>query len=111
MTEGPGVLGNLPRSRPGRRSAKRGSAAQPAAKPAPRRATTRVKPKPRPAQTAGRTGRQSSRASRPAASRPPVRASSPGRGDPVTQAVKIAVKVTEVGIRAAGGILRRLPGP
>jgi hypothetical protein len=97
----PGVLGNLPRSRPGRRSDKRGGASTgarakkpPAKKPAAARAkpSTRAKPRtqPRP---------------RPA---PAARKSSP---DPVGQAVELAGKVAAVGLRTAAGIVKRLPRP
>jgi hypothetical protein len=97
----PGVLGNLPRSRPGRRSDKRGGTSTgararkpPAKKPAAARAkpSTRAKPRtqPRP---------------RPA---PAARKSSP---DPVGQAVELAGKVAAVGLRTAAGIVKRLPRP
>jgi hypothetical protein len=97
----PGVLGNLPRSRPGRRSDKRGGTSAgarakkpPAKKPAAARAkpSTRAKPRtqPRP---------------RPA---PAARKSSP---DPVGQAVELAGKVAAVGLRTAAGIVKRLPRP
>jgi hypothetical protein len=93
----PGVLSNLPRSRPGRRSDKRGGTSTsarakkpPAKKPAAARAkpSTRAKPRPRPA--------------------PAARKSSP---DPVGQAVELAGKVAAVGLRTAAGIVKRLPRP
>jgi hypothetical protein len=97
----PGVLGNLPRSRPGRRSDKRGGTSTsarakkpPAKKPAAARAkpSTRAKPRPQPRP-------------RPA---PAARKSSP---DPVGQAVELAGKVAAVGLRTAAGIVKRLPRP
>jgi hypothetical protein len=101
----PGVLGNLPRSRPGRRSDKRGGTSTgarakkpPAKKPAAARAkpSTRAKPRSRP---------QAQPRPRPA---PAARKSSP---DPVGQAVELAGKVAAVGLRTAAGIVKRLPRP
>jgi hypothetical protein len=105
----PGVLGNLPRSRPGRRSDKRRSTTSatrakqqpPAKKPAAARAkpsTTRAKPRPRP---------QAQPRSRPAP-QPSARKSNP---DPVGQAFELAGKVAAVGVRTAAGIVKRLPRP
>ena len=102
----PGVLGNLPRSRPGTRSAKRASGGAGAKKqPAPKRKTT----------TASKTAR-----ARPAKPRqspspqprrtPPPRQAPPQPADPVTQAVRLAGKVAETGVKTAVGILKRLPG-
>jgi hypothetical protein len=94
MSDDKSVLGNLPRSRPGRRSDKRGktesagSSAPEAPKPPPakpRATTTRPKPKPAP------------------------------EGDPVTDAARATVKVVGAGVRIGTGIaqevLRRLPRP
>jgi hypothetical protein len=110
----PGVLGNLPRSRPGQRSQKRGGAqrtaaaagSKPAARSGPavkRKATTaRKKAAARTRKPAAATSRPPRRAPEPApASRPP---------DPITFAFRTAGKVAEVGLKTAGGLLRRLPG-
>jgi hypothetical protein len=106
----PGVLGNLPRSRPGTRSSKRtaGDAAtkrkQPAAGATARRSSTAArkpatsaKPRTRPA--AGKAREDAP--PRPARNQP---------ADPVTQAVRLAGKVAETGVKTAVGILKRLPG-
>jgi hypothetical protein len=84
-----GILGNLPRSRPGVRSDKRAAGKRPRAAPAPRQAA----PKPPPA--------------------PPPPASPSGGA--IEVAVRAAGQVAETGIkvaaRVAGGVLRRLPLP
>jgi hypothetical protein len=108
-TDQPGVLGNLPRSRPGQRSDKRRGAVRAAAaataadaakasgrKPAAARAkpaAARPKPAPKP------------RARKPEPQAAPAQTSS----DPLTTAVRAAGKVAEVGLKTAGSLLRRLP--
>jgi hypothetical protein len=97
MTDDRGVLGNLPRSRPGQRSAKRagkpagegsGEAASPAAATKARRA---ARPKP----AAGE------------------RQETPSGGDPIGSAVRGVTVLAATGARVAGGVarevLRRLP--
>ena len=104
MTDDPGVMGNLPRSRPGRRSAKRdggkpktaGAKSTRSRAASPKRTTP---PKPR-----ASTPRQ---AERP---RPPVK--TPPKGpDPVGDAVRIAGKLAGAGLGIAAGVLKRLPRP
>jgi hypothetical protein len=132
-----GVMGNLPRSRPGRRSAKRGGAGDteqqaaertpaaakraasgtPAAGRAKRTSTTKDAASRRPA-AAKRTAaarKEPTAAQRAAAatqaepSPPPApKSKSP---DPFTGAVMIAGKVVESGLKVAGGIIKRLPKP
>jgi hypothetical protein len=97
MTDDRGVLGNLPHSRPGRRSEKRGTKVGDAAKPR----ATRSKPRPRP---------------RPAAEKPPVREEATGSsGNPVGGLVRTASSLAGGGVRVARGVagevLRRLPRP
>ena len=108
----PGVLGNLPRSRPGRRSEKRttGSRAkQAAAKPSassPRSARAGAARKPAGATRTAAPPRSSQQPqARPAA------AQRAGGGDPLSQAVGLAGKVAAVGVRTAAGIVKRLPRP
>jgi len=98
-TDQPGVLGNLPRSRPGQRSQKRVTAAKPAAAKKP---TARARPAAR---------RKAPTARKPVAARKPAPqpAASPSP-DPLTFALRTAGKVAEVGLKTAGGILRRFPG-
>jgi hypothetical protein len=113
-----GVLGNLPHSRPGRRSEKRdagrpGAAAGAAARKA--EATDAA---------AARPARKPSRARRPAAApkaAPAVHgeysAGAPdgGKGGPIGDVVHTATKVAGTGVRVAGAlaheVLRRLPRP
>lgn len=123
----PGVLGNLPRSRPGQRSDKRGGT--PAASPSTRakvvKAKTTAKAKSSPAGT--RKTATSSKKRAPVAKKPaaPVketvtasttepRTPPPQRHDsgtdPVTGAVQLAGKVAATPLKVAAGILRRLPG-
>jgi hypothetical protein len=100
-TDQPGVLGNLPRSRPGHRSDKRrgGATAVTKASAAPRAKPARKAARPAPP--------------RPAVQAEPRRAApeEPQRSaDPLTGAVRLAGKVAEAGLKTAGGLLRRLPG-
>ena len=101
MTDDPGLLGNLPRSRPGTRSDKRTSGSK-VAKPNPVQAKTAPKasrPKPRP--------KISNPKPRPAPESQP--------GDPVSETLKAAARIAGAGARTANGvtreILRRLPRP
>lgn len=107
MSDDPGLLGNLPRSRPGTRSDKRASSAtakpvaakaSPAkAKPPPPRAQPKAKPRPKVANPKPR---------------PAPETQSP---DPVSEALKTAGRLAGAGARTANGvtreILRRLPRP
>jgi hypothetical protein len=101
MSDDPGLLGNLPRSRPGTRSEKRASGSAP--KPAPAAATPKPRPKAKP-----RTG---AKVSNPR----PRPAPEPQQGDPVSEALKAAARIAGAGARTANGvtreILRRLPRP
>jgi hypothetical protein len=90
MTDDRGVLGNLPNSRPGRRSEKRATKVGGAAKPRPR--------------------------ARPSAEKPPVREEATGSsGNPVGDLVRTASSLAGGGVRVARGVagevLRRLPRP
>jgi hypothetical protein len=93
MTDDGGVLGNLPRSRPGHRSDKR---------------TGKTAAAPR----AGAAKRPE-----PAATRPPLGDDNAASraGDPVGHAIRAAAGVASTGARVAGGVarevLRRLPRP
>lgn len=114
MTEEPGVLGNLPRSRPGHRSTKRTGGAS-AKKPA-----VTVAGKQPGAQTAAPSKRRDTAARKAASPRPPrsanpapatpSAAAAPHRRDPVGGAVRVAVKVADAYLKTAGDILRRIPG-
>ena len=106
MNENPdGILGNLPRSRPGVRSDKRAGGG---ATPKPPAATPKHARPPKP------------RATRPPAAKaaapkpPPAPKAAPSR-DPVEQAVHLVGEVAETGIKVvakvAVGVLRRLPRP
>jgi hypothetical protein len=118
----PGVLGNLPRSRPGHRSAKRSTGAgarkppaQSGAKGGTRaRATagTQKAKRPAAAKPAASTSSKPKTTARPRPAQQPA-AQAPqqsGSGDPLSQAVRLAGKVAETGVKTAVGIIRRLPG-
>jgi hypothetical protein len=122
MADDDGVLGNLPNSRPGRRSAKRdaggrpaGSAGKAAAK-AERAGKPAAKPAraPRAARTSPKAVRTSPKAGRKDPARPERLAPEPS-GDPVTAAVRTAAGLAVTGARVAGAVtqelLRRLPRP
>jgi hypothetical protein len=105
----PGVLGNLPRSRPGRRSDKRGGgAAAPKRAPAKKRATGSAASKA--SSSSQSTKRPASPPRARAQQRPRPQAQRSSSGDPLSQAVQIAGKVAAVGVKTAAGIIKRLPG-
>jgi hypothetical protein len=94
------VLGNLPRSRPGRRSDKRPSAAaKRAAEDAERRGSAAAR------------GARDATGSRPAGDPSPQQS----EGDPLGGALRFAGRAAEAGLQVAAGIsreiLRRLPRP
>ena len=112
-------MGNLPRSRPGRRSEKRSSASKPPRKGTAKSGTSASR------SGGGRAATSSARSGRAAQARPSgsaARGAGSGatrsgggqatRGpDPVGDAVRIAAKVAGTGIGIATGILKRLPRP
>jgi hypothetical protein len=91
MTDDGGVLGNLPNSRPGKRSAKRDASAKRAANPRKRAAPTRT-------------------AATKVDPVPP-----PPSEDPVGAVVRTATGVAVTGVRVAGAVgrefFKRLPRP
>jgi hypothetical protein len=131
MNDDEGVLGRLPRSRPGTRSEKRAGSAGPkegapaksrpaagaarAAKGSEQRATKASRP------AKGATARPAARKTRGAAQAPktpPPHSAPPERGqagDPIAGAVRAGVRAAEGGVKLAGGLtrglLRRLPRP
>ena len=105
-SDDPGVLGNLPRSRPGTRSSKRATGAgAPAKKPSAARSSATARKSPGAAKP-----RKPATTPRARTSTPPPRRQQPQPADPVTQAVRLAGKVAETGVKTAVGILKRLPG-
>jgi hypothetical protein len=107
MADDEGVLGNLPRSRPGQRSEKRSE-----------------KVKARPQRTAAKAAARAERTGSKAAARPPARDERPAArnerpaardGDPVGDAIRTVTGVAATGARVASGVarevLRRLPRP
>ena len=137
MSDDKGVLGNLPRSRPGRRSDKRpgdatetgttakaGRPADAAEKAAVRveRAETPAAKAPRPkAAPKPRPAKRARPATPPPAKTKPVpdpgapEPSAAAEGDPVTDAARAAAKAVGAGVKIGTGlaqeILRRLPRP
>jgi hypothetical protein len=119
MNDDGGVLGRLPRSRPGTRSEKRADVAGPA-KPKPRPAAAKpaaaAKPKPaaaaKPKPTRPQPRPERPRPRRPAHSPPPAQQRA---GDPLTEVLRTGARVAEGGVKLAGGItrglLRRIPRP
>lgn len=114
----PGVLGNLPRSRPGQRSAKRGgSSATPSTRARVAKAKTRAKAKSSPRTTRAKRPAPARTTATAASERPPAERSQPQSSppqqsgdDPLTGAVKVAAKVATIGPRAAVGMAKRLLG-
>ena len=131
MTDDEGVLGNLPHSRPGKRSEKRDSGGRPSQ--AASKAAARAEAGGKPAAKAARASKPRARA-KPAATAKPGRTAAgagasqpdadrrqaadsprPQSGDAVTSVVRTAATVAATGVRVAGAltqeILRRLPRP
>jgi hypothetical protein len=95
-----GVMGNLPRSRPGTRSEKRKAAGAQRKTPSTQR---------KPSSTARKaTAKPRTAAARAARPRP---APTPQRSDPVADVVRLGVKVAGAGLGVAASVLRRLPRP
>jgi hypothetical protein len=114
MADDGGVLGNLPRSRPGHRSEKRTgkTAAQAGAAGRPE------KPAAKASTPAGGAKTGAPKSPQRAATRPPRAGdgrSASRAGDPVGNAIRTAAGVAATGARVAGGVahevLRRLPRP
>jgi hypothetical protein len=103
MPDDPGVLGNLPRSRPGRRSDKRGGR-----KPA---SAGSAQAKPKAKRPAAKAGGASGRRAAPARARQPRRPTQPeARGvDPVTEAIRLAGQAAALPFKVAGEVIKRLP--
>lgn len=101
--ENDGVLGNLPRSRPGVRSDKRASAAKP--KAAAAKPSAKAKPKP-----AAAKPKAEPKAAPPPPPPPPLKPS-----DPIGIALKAGETVALTGLKVAGKVagevMRRLPRP
>jgi hypothetical protein len=104
MDDEGGVLGNLPRSRPGTRSQKRDAGR--AAKTTSRAAETAERRSAKAARPSG----QASRRPEPPPPRP-----ADGGPDPVGDAVRLAAGIAGTGLRVANGltreVLKRLPRP
>jgi hypothetical protein len=114
MTDDGGVLGNLPRSRPGQRSEKRtGRTAAKAAAQAERTESEAAAPTKTTARKSAPTGGAARRAA-PASQTRDAPPPSHG-GDPVGDAIRTVTGVAATGARVAGGVarevLRRLPRP
>jgi hypothetical protein len=100
--DGGGVLGNLPRSRPGPRSGKRAAEAGAAASgPEPRQRAKQRSP----ARATTDRGAATMRERRPAP-RPPE-----SGGSALGDAARVAGRAARLGIDLAGGVLKRLPRP
>jgi hypothetical protein len=110
MTDEGGVLGNLPRSRPGQRSAKRASKPGGAGKPSqptPKRAkprATRAKPAAGTRRAAGAAAGEK----RPPTREPASSGTSPV-GDVVRTVTSLAAGGARIGLGVAREVLRRLP--
>jgi len=110
VAEDPGVMGNLPRSRPGRRSAKRATGGT-----GKKGASKAGGAKSRSAGAGARQTRARSSAAKPQSERartsapstpPPPR---PQPGDPLSEAIRLATRLAGAGLGVAAGVLRRLP--
>lgn len=124
----PGILGNLPRSRPGTRSDKRGEKPGEKKPPSAARASSPSKPKATRAKAAaakpkaaskGRASAKPKAAAQPRATRkaptpPPAPRPEPGGADPVGDIVRAGEALARSGIRVgsaiAGEAFRRLTG-
>src|SRR4051812_5605770 len=111
MEDEGGVLGNLPRSRPGRRSQKRASD-KTGLRAAGKRPADAAKQAAAGAERRGARAARSASQERPA---PAPAAKDTTRDDPMGDAMRLATQVPLVGVRVAAGVtrelLRRLPRP
>jgi len=113
VSDDPGVMGNLPRSRPGRRSEKRaGGAKGPAKKP--RKSATASKST---RATAKRPAAAKAPRARPSAERAPrtsvreERVEAPQGQDPITAALRVGMTIGDAGLKAVAKLVERLPRP
>ena len=110
MSDDEGVLANLPRSRPGRRSDKRAGGAAKAAAPGPNPAAA---DKPKPA-AAAKPKPAAAKPKPPPAPPRPAAEPAPG-GNPIGTAIRTVTGLAAGGARAANGlargVFRRLPKP
>ena len=130
VTDDPGVMGNLPRSRPGRRSEKRAAEVKPPKRAAAKKtsaragskASTRASSKPRaaakarPAQKKAQAPRQRAQAPRQRAQAPPTavteeRVEERQGQDPITAALRAGMAVGDAGVKVLAKIVQRLPRP
>jgi hypothetical protein len=116
MSDDKGVLGNLPRSRPGRRSDKRAGDTPETVAPA----DAEVPKPPRPAAAKPRAAKRARpKAAAPPKSKPVPDPSAPAPeatgADPMTEAARAAAKAVGAGVKIGTGlaqeVLRRLPRP
>jgi hypothetical protein len=105
---GGGVLGNLPRSRPGARSEKRGAGEGSPAAPAARRPARRMSSPSGRGAASARGGQAPPRRRQGATHTPPPPESS---GSMLGDAARVAGRAARLGVDLAGGILKRLPRP
>jgi hypothetical protein len=123
MADDPGVMGNLPRSRPGRRSEKRasggsgsGGSAKPR-KPAAAKASAgsagakpRAQSKPR-AQAAKPRAQAKPREQAPPTAVRDERVEERQGQDPITAALRAGMTVADTGVKVLSKIVQRLPRP
>jgi hypothetical protein len=109
VSDDPGVMGNLPRSRPGRRSEKRAGGAK-----GPAKSTTSKSSGPK--ATSKRSAAKAPRA-RPSAERAPrtsvreERVEAPQGHDPITAALRVGMTIGDAGLKAVAKLVERLPRP
>ena len=132
VTDDPGVMGNLPRSRPGRRSEKRASEVKPASSRAQGSGTgakssaprakgtgTRSKASGTRAKASGTRAKASgtrAKASTTGATSPPTaardeRTEAPKGQDPITATLRLGMAVGDAGVKTLAKIVQRLPRP
>ena len=129
MTDDPGVMGNLPRSRPGRRSEKRAAEVKPPKRAAARKtsakpsaaAAKKTSAKPARARSTGSRAKASGSRAKASAARAPERAPRTAvteerveerQGqDPITAALRAGMAVGDAGVKVLAKIVQRLPRP
>jgi hypothetical protein len=117
VTDDPGVMGNLPRSRPGRRSDKRAAEVKPPKRASAKKTTARGGAKSRPA--AGSKPRARARPKTTARSREKAprtavteeRVEERQGQDPITAALRAGMAVGDAGVKVLAKLVQRLPRP
>jgi hypothetical protein len=103
-------MGNLPRSRPGRRSEKRAAEVKPPKRAAAKKTGAKRSAAAKPRATAAKP-RATAREKAPPTSVTDERVEEPQGQDPITAALRAGMAVGDAGVKVLAKIVQRLPRP